>query len=300
MRAMKRGDQEEGQDAQVQAQAQAVAQVTAFYAERLALLEKELLSTSAELGRAKADNARAISVNTTAIAALLPPTPMPVSMLAPVPMPPTPPIPPAAMPAPSGDADVVRHYEQLLRGKEGEREAMLGAHEQRMRALREAHDAHCAQLQSAWEREREGLEKRLREEEERCAELRSELMGAARSGLLSPQAQPQAQVQPQAQPQVEVVYQTQAAPEMRQFLRMEASIEALEGRLKRRERELQGVVEETKAAAQLERARLESLHAQEVREKDEQLVRFQQELLHLVSALKHWQSEGEKGFQMVA
>lgn len=56
----------------------------------------------------------------------------------------------------------------------------------------------------------------------------------------------------------------------------------------RREKELMGAVEEAKTAAALERSRLEAIHAQESREKDDQLVHFQQELVQLVSALRHW------------
>mmetsp|Transcript_4901 Transcript_4901/g.8027 ORF Transcript_4901/g.8027 Transcript_4901/m.8027 type:complete len:94 (-) Transcript_4901:39-320(-) len=92
---------------------------------------------------------------------------------------------------------------------------------------------------------------------------------------------------------------------MKQFQQMEGALNALEQRLQRREKELMSAVEDTKAAAAVERARLESIHAQECREKDEQLVRFQQELVRLVSALKHWQqtssnsSEVEKAFPLV-
>ena len=63
----------------------------------------------------------------------------------------------------------------------------------------------------------------------------------------------------------------------------------LETRLRRREQELSQVVSEGRSAAKLERARLEALHAAELREKDGQLVRFQQELEQLVLALRQWQ-----------
>lgn len=74
---------------------------------------------------------------------------------------------------------------------------------------------------------------------------------------------------------------------------MESQIDALEVRLQRREKELLAAVDEAKAAAALERSRLEALHAQECREKDEQLVRFQQELVQLVTALRHWKQNAE-------
>jgi len=70
---------------------------------------------------------------------------------------------------------------------------------------------------------------------------------------------------------------------------MEAQLSALESRLQRRERELTAAVEEGRNASKIERARLEALHAAELRERDEQLVKFQQELETLVYALRQWQ-----------
>lgn len=122
---------------------------------------------------------------------------------------------------------------------------------------------------------------------------------------------------------------------------MEAQIDTLEVRLFRREKELMGAVEEAKAAAAIERSRLEAIHAQvsnpfvsgityfvsvctasilfircpiprhsditislqEVREKDNQLVHFQQELVQLVTALRHWKeraSQAEGGANLGA
>ena len=46
----------------------------------------------------------------------------------------------------------------------------------------------------------------------------------------------------------------------------------METRLKRRETELMSLIEETKAAAQMNMVRLAAIHASEMREKDEQLV----------------------------
>jgi hypothetical protein len=67
---------------------------------------------------------------------------------------------------------------------------------------------------------------------------------------------------------------------------LESQLGQLEGRLERRERELLAAVEEGRSAARVERARLESLHAQELREKDEQLLRFKTELESLVTDLR--------------
>ena len=70
---------------------------------------------------------------------------------------------------------------------------------------------------------------------------------------------------------------------------MESQVQQLEIRLQRREQELAQVVSEGRSAHLMERARLEALHAQELRERDEQLVRFQNELEQLVYALRQWQ-----------
>ena len=69
----------------------------------------------------------------------------------------------------------------------------------------------------------------------------------------------------------------------------ETQIGSLEKRLIRREKELQVAIDEGKSASKLERARLESIHREELREKDEQLVKFQAELEQLVYALRQWQ-----------
>jgi hypothetical protein len=60
----------------------------------------------------------------------------------------------------------------------------------------------------------------------------------------------------------------------------------MELRLQRRERELMTAVEEAKGAARVEMGRLSSVHKQELREKDEQLLRFRGELEALVSELR--------------
>lgn len=75
-------------------------------------------------------------------------------------------------------------------------------------------------------------------------------------------------------------------PQMAQYQAMETQLRALEDRLKRRDAELQQAVEESRSSGRIERARLLAMHAQELREKDEQLFRFQEELQRLVAALK--------------
>lgn len=75
-------------------------------------------------------------------------------------------------------------------------------------------------------------------------------------------------------------------PQMTQFVAMEGQLRAMEDRLRRRDAEVATAVEESRAAGRLERARLQALHEQELREKDEQLVHFQEELQLLVLSLR--------------
>jgi peptidoglycan hydrolase CwlO-like protein len=73
---------------------------------------------------------------------------------------------------------------------------------------------------------------------------------------------------------------------MAQLAAMENQVVTIETRFLRRERELEALVEETRASNKVERARLAALHAQDLHEKDEQLLRFKSELEVLVAALK--------------
>ena len=70
---------------------------------------------------------------------------------------------------------------------------------------------------------------------------------------------------------------------------MEAQLKLLEARANRREKELTVIVEDVKANSKLERIRLEALHQSECREKDEQLMHFQNDLEHLVRTLRQFQ-----------
>lgn len=70
---------------------------------------------------------------------------------------------------------------------------------------------------------------------------------------------------------------------------METHLRMLENRADRRERELSATVDDVRATSRIETARLQATHAQECREKDEQLVRFQGDLELLVRSLRQWQ-----------
>ncbi len=69
---------------------------------------------------------------------------------------------------------------------------------------------------------------------------------------------------------------------------LETQVNRLEENIMRREKELQGMLDETKAAAKLELSRLKSIHSQEIVEKDQQLAGFQRELEELVGALRRY------------
>jgi hypothetical protein len=71
---------------------------------------------------------------------------------------------------------------------------------------------------------------------------------------------------------------------------MEAHLKAIESRADRRERELRAAVEDVKATSRIEMARLQAIHGQESAEKDEQLLRFQEDLERLVRSLRQWQA----------
>jgi hypothetical protein len=121
--------------------------------------------------------------------------------------------------------------------------------------------------QLKWSDEKENLWKRLHEQEIKNATLAAQLSSS------SSKAQ-------------------QVTPQQAQFSLMEQQLSALESRLERREKELMGAIEEGKVAARIETARLQSMHSQELRERDEQLLRFQREMEGLVYALRQWQHTG--------
>ena len=138
------------------------------------------------------------------------------------------------------------------------------------------------------------LTRRLREEELRASGLMSEVV-QLRTQLLN--ATNVSAPYPVQMAHAPAINPSQAA----QMESMERHIKSLESRLGRRESELIGAIESSKTAAKLERARLDALHQTEIREKDEQLVRFQQELEQLVYCLRQWQMEAQsKGSSNIA
>jgi hypothetical protein len=139
------------------------------------------------------------------------------------------------------------------------------------------------------------LSRRLREEEMRASSLMSEVV-QLRTQLLSA-TNVNAPYPVQMMAPAPAVNPSHAA----QLENMERHIKSLETRLGRRESELLGAIESSKTGAKLERARLDAMHQTEIREKDEQLVRFQQELEQLVYCLRQWQMEAKsKGSSGVA
>jgi hypothetical protein len=83
--------------------------------------------------------------------------------------------------------------------------------------------------------------------------------------------------------------QAMMGPDMTIVNRLESHVVELETRLSRREADLQSAIENSRAGNKMERARMQAIHAAEIREKDEQLVKFQTELEQLVYALRQWQ-----------
>lgn len=65
----------------------------------------------------------------------------------------------------------------------------------------------------------------------------------------------------------------------------------LEQRLKRRDHELSAALEEGRSHSKMELARLHAIHEQELREKDEQLLKFQNQLEELVGAIRHFKQQ---------
>jgi hypothetical protein len=129
------------------------------------------------------------------------------------------------------------------------------------------------------------LQRRVREEEARASNLMGEVVQLRTQLLSATNVNAPYPVPPAPAPA--------AVNNTTQLESMERSIKALEKRLMRRESELLGAIDQSKTAGKMERARLEAIHAAEIREKDEQLVRFQQELEQLVYCLRQWQMEAQ-------
>lgn len=169
---------------------QQVQQATRMYTERLALLEKELMVTAQELGRVKAANlAREREQQPSYSGYPAYPQPFGAPFTAPYTAPQPPPAPPAQPTQPvartrSDSAGTPTHHDSKKMSS-SERQELQTKHEQRLEELTAAHNAHLAQLNTQWSIERDGLQKRLREEEARCAELRRELMNAVRGAAQS-------------------------------------------------------------------------------------------------------------------
>lgn len=204
------------------------------YENRLYLVQSELLQTSEELKKAR------LSVS--------------------IPPPSLPPNPPYGTSSGIGDFERLKEAEielvKLQVMREGEKK--LEVERQGWIDQRQKH-------KDLWDGEKQGMLRRLQDEENRASMLTSEVM------------------------QLQMQLNGPKTPQMTQFLAMESYLKQLEGRYDRRERELNNTVEDVKTNAKMERARMQAIHAQECREKDEQLVRFQGDLEQLVYALRQWQ-----------
>lgn len=207
MRALKRGEDSSssavvGHEQQVQLHVQ---RATADYTEKIALLERELMSTAEELGRVKAA-AVAVTEKHPHVSFI----PRPGSISSPI----------AASHRMSdrmehcGVGESALHRQQdLIRMTQHERDHLCASHEQRIEELKRNHDSYITQLQTQWTAEREGLQRRLKDEEERCTELRKELMDTVRSIAHAPPAGTNATTREAASYVIE-----SKSPDMKQFL----------------------------------------------------------------------------------
>lgn len=208
--------------------------LTDHYSERIAMLEGELMATAAELGKVKAAAEATGATPSSTSAPAAPPAPPASSAL--------------SATADISDAELRRRVgDEVLR----ERERLDAAHRQQMAELRTSHREHVQQLQRQWDTERDGLLARLKDEQERYSQQLQLLQQRSMHSL------PTQAVAFQHTPVVEM-----KTPEMSQFQMMEQQVEHLEQRLKRRERELTGAIEDARAAQKMELARLQALHAQ--------------------------------------
>jgi len=129
------------------------------------------------------------------------------------------------------------------------------------------------------------LRQNLKEEQEKADQAIKDLTNAVSDRPKSPIATPKIKEEPVP---VQLVTSTSAGQEMlmAQIAAMDVQVKAIEARFTRREKELECIVEETRAASKMERARMAGLHAQELADKDAQLARFRAELEGLVRALR--------------
>lgn len=196
MRALKRGDEQhaeqgEGVSPEAADQVRQLQQQAQVYTERIAMLQHELMVTAQELGKYKA----AASADHGQPRPSYIPRPGSIG----TPISPT----QYARPQPSDRDGVVAPL------GEQERQQLTGMYQARMEELKTHHSSFVAQLQAQWATERSSLQERLRAEEERCADLRKELMEAVRSAAHAPLQHISAPIVPQQY--------VQASPDLKQF-----------------------------------------------------------------------------------
>ena len=195
------------QGPQVEQVSKQVQEVAAMYSERLARMEKELMDTAEELGRVKKAALSSRDGHSQRHSFIPPP-----GFSAPVVQMPGH---PAPMPmhmhmshaVPMHPGYGMPHPGPMPPQDQGRSEADRAAQEQRVAELKAQHASHVDQLTAQWSSERDSLQKRLQDEEERCSTLRQELMSAVRGAAFAPTQQ--------------VSHTTQVemkSPELKQFL----------------------------------------------------------------------------------
>jgi chromosome segregation ATPase len=272
LRSLKRGDKEEGLEG-VSVLPEAIVQQ---YETRIELLEKELFATAEELGRAKAI-ASATEIKVLQQAAIPLPTAPPAAFTADaislVPTP-TPPPPPPSLPSPAVllNATVPADYSAVL---ESLRQAKVDTDNQVQTIINL--NTKIAEITS----ELNVARLDLADQKSRVAMLTSE-KDSSQAQLDNIRSELHAK-------QLEIANHLKDASSNSQSLQLasvERKVKILEDKILRREEELQAMIEETRAAAKIERSRLKSIHEQELFEKDDQLRKFQYQLEDLVDALR--------------
>lgn len=270
LRSLKRGDKGDVLDS-VSELPEAIVQQ---YETRISLLEKELLATAEELGLAKATaTASATEIKLLQQAAI----PLPASPSAAfttdannmLPLPPPPPLPsPAVVLNASGPVDFSAVLESQRLAKDDSDNQLQTIINLNTKVAEIMTELNAARLD-------------LAEQKSRVAMLLSE-KDSSQAQLDSIRSELHAK-------QLEIANHLRDASSNSQSLQLasvERQVKVLEDKIFRREEELQAMIEETRAAAKIERSRLKSIHEQELFEKDDQLRKFQYQLEDLVEALR--------------
>ena len=254
MRALKRGGAQESQA--LDEDEYDLHKLQQEYEMRLAALEQELVSTAEDLSKSRKEY-KVVKDELESLKSVAPPvtpaTEQAVATIMPIYYSQMPPPPPPSVV--NNDVNMEREVEVRVAARLRDMDTATYSEKDKLHQ----------QLQQ-FNSDKELLLQRLHEEELRCQALMNEI-----NTLKFNNNKP-------------------TSPQMAQFLAMETQLSTLESRLQRREKELMSVIDEGKIASKMELTRMQSLYNQELKDKDDQLVRFQNELELLVSQIRLWQN----------